>query len=158
MQFDVDKLCWACKETKSPDQFWRNQAACKTCGTAKAKAWAAANRALLANRRRDKRKANLEHHKDIVRRCLYGIEPEAYQTLRKKQNDLCAVCGEAEIGRALAIDHDHKTGKIRGLLCKGCNRGLGYFRDRSDLLDKAKEYLNAHASDGLAVCSKSSAA
>lgn len=52
----------------------------------------------------------------------------------------CVICGSSE---KLVVDHDHKSGKIRGLLCNHCNRGLGHFRDDPDLLEFAKIYLLA---------------
>lgn len=52
----------------------------------------------------------------------------------------CVICGSNE---KLVVDHDHKTGKIRGLLCNHCNRGLGHFRDDPTLLEFATQYLYA---------------
>lgn len=52
----------------------------------------------------------------------------------------CVICGNEE---TLVVDHDHSTGKIRGLLCNHCNRGLGHFRDDPQLLEFAAQYLNA---------------
>ena len=54
----------------------------------------------------------------------------------------CVICGAEE---KLVVDHDHKTGKIRGLLCNHCNRGLGHFRDDPTLLEFAAQYLFASA-------------
>jgi hypothetical protein len=50
----------------------------------------------------------------------------------------CLICNSDE---KLVVDHDHETGKIRGMLCNHCNRGLGHFRDNPELLEKAKDYL-----------------
>jgi hypothetical protein len=68
---------------------------------------------------------------------------EEYNNLFEKQNGKCAICnGESkDRGRALDVDHDHKTGKIRGLLCVSCNRGLGHFNDSRWALNKAIQYL-----------------
>lgn len=74
----------------------------------------------------------------------YGLTLDAWNELATRQSFACAVCGvpQTEMERGLFVDHDHKTGRVRGLLCNPCNRGLGYFRDRPDLLQKAKDYLN----------------
>ena len=72
----------------------------------------------------------------------YGITPQEYDALLEKQEGKCAICKEtcAVYGR-LCVDHDHTTGKIRGLLCNHCNTGLGKFKDKVELLDVAIEYL-----------------
>ena len=56
------------------------------------------------------------------------------------QNSVCAICGRKS-ENLLTVDHDHTTGIIRGLLCKACNTGLGYFHDDPDSLRKAASYL-----------------
>lgn len=73
----------------------------------------------------------------------YGITEDEYKKLYKAQNGKCAICEtpESELKRRLHIDHDHKTGKIRGLLCFLCNAGMGKFKDDPVLLKKAQEYL-----------------
>ena len=70
-----------------------------------------------------------------------GVSEEQYSEQLIKQNHVCAICAK-ECTRALAADHDHITGMFRGLLCNPCNRGLGYFKDNSDLLQKATQYLD----------------
>lgn len=54
----------------------------------------------------------------------------------------CVICGSAE---PLVVDHDHVSGKVRGMLCNHCNRGLGHFRDDPTLLEFAAQYLYASA-------------
>lgn len=78
----------------------------------------------------------------------YNITFKEYNTLLKKQQGLCAICHQKETkilqGKLtlLAVDHDHITGKIRGLLCNQCNIGLGCFKDDPTILYEALTYVN----------------
>ena len=69
------------------------------------------------------------------------ISDEALIELKNASTE-CVICGSVE---KLVVDHDHKTGKIRGMLCNHCNRGLGHFRDDPMLLEFAAQYLYANA-------------
>lgn len=60
-----------------------------------------------------------------------------------KQDGHCAVCPSIPKKRRLAVDHNHKTGKIRGLLCYRCNYSIGYLRDSSILARRIADYLDA---------------
>lgn len=71
----------------------------------------------------------------------FGITPEDYEDMLTDQNGGCAICGVASTRRRLDIDHDHETGKVRGLLCEKCNRGLGFFKDNIETLKKVIKYL-----------------
>jgi hypothetical protein len=75
----------------------------------------------------------------------YGLTRDAYNDLLKGQDNKCAICGthKKELPRSLSVDHNHKTEKIRGLLCTRCNQGLGLFLDDPELLRKAAEYLES---------------
>lgn len=68
----------------------------------------------------------------------YGLTPEALETLKAKQQYRCAICGDEAL---LVVDHDHETGKIRGLLCRLCNTGIGALGDQVAGLEKAVQYL-----------------
>lgn len=71
-----------------------------------------------------------------------GLDEEDYDMWVALQNGLCAICCEPETGgRRLAVDHCHKTGHVRGLLCRACNLGLGAFRDSTERLAVAMQYL-----------------
>jgi hypothetical protein len=82
---------------------------------------------------------------------LYGITPDALQALIDAQGGLCAICGgepgttgrRGGVGR-LHIDHNHATGRIRGLLCGYCNTMIGLARERISVLLQAVEYLRLH--------------
>lgn len=77
----------------------------------------------------------------------YGISEKEYWTMNTRQGSRCAICGQFETRRDhdsslyLSVDHDHRTGKIRGLLCNHCNTGLGSFRDNPARLRAAALYL-----------------
>lgn len=72
----------------------------------------------------------------------YGLTPEDYQRLLDSQGGACAICGrEQSANVALAVDHDHDTGVIRGLLCHRCNSGIGSLGDSVALLKLAIWYL-----------------
>jgi hypothetical protein len=78
----------------------------------------------------------------------YGMSQQEYSALLAAQGGGCAICGGLFAGgsrRNLNIDHDHATGRVRGILCAHCNKGLGLFRDRYDLLQKAIDYLGGHS-------------
>lgn len=79
------------------------------------------------------------HKKDITRK--HGISHSEYDALISSQTS-CAICGQVEDNRRLVVDHDHATGKVRGLLCNKCNTALGLFKDDPELLSRAIEYIN----------------
>lgn len=68
----------------------------------------------------------------------YGLTEDQFNTMQKAQDKKCAICGVAKV---LCIDHDHKTGRVRKLICHNCNLGIGNFRDNPDLLYLAAQYL-----------------
>ena len=75
----------------------------------------------------------------------YGITPEEFADMLAKQDGKCASCGDAfEDRRSIHIDHNHKTGKVRDLLCRDCNLGLGYFRDDPARIRAILEYTERH--------------
>jgi len=83
------------------------------------------------------KRANLRHK--------HGITLEDYDSLLKLQNGVCAICNKPPSSNTrkgyLSVDHDHKTNKIRGLLCSLCNNVLGFAGDSIKVLEKSIEYL-----------------
>lgn len=133
------KICPRCKEAKEKKEFGKDHTTakgisswCKLCK----KTW-----------RCNHRKKNPELHKkkdfasDLKRH--YGISVEEHKKIYNDQNGCCACCGmhAANFRRGLHMDHDHKTGQNRGLLCTRCNPGLGYFEDSIEKLEMAISYL-----------------
>lgn len=71
-------------------------------------------------------------------RRTYGLSATDYQRVSRTQGGVCAICRD---GAAAHVDHDHETGRVRGLLCFNCNAGLGQFKDKTELLMAAMTYL-----------------
>ncbi len=82
----------------------------------------------------------------------FGIGIQDYVDMQLAQKGVCAICHEAETAtrngkvKMLAVDHNHKTGAIRGLLCSDCNTGIGKLKDSVLVLESAIEYLKSHGS------------
>lgn len=68
---------------------------------------------------------------------------DEFMAMYKAQGGRCAICLEPESDRALAVDHDHSSGRVRGLLCGVCNQALGRFKDDPARFTRAAEYLTA---------------
>lgn len=92
-----------------------------------------------------------EYRRNWAMKKKYGIDLEFFEFHWFAFRGICNICNiqmklpESKRGQSLdvvAIDHDHNTGLFRGLICNGCNKGLGLFKDNTDILEKAKEYLN----------------
>jgi len=82
-----------------------------------------------------RRRSRLKH--------LYGITPEQYDEMFDAQKGVCAICEAPPNKKRLNIDHDHKTGKVRGLLCAPCNRWIGRMGDDPERILQAVAYLEA---------------
>ena len=91
------------------------------------------------------RKDNSERHAEVKRRynlrIQYGLTVEQYDAMLETQGGVCAICGDLPSGKALHVDHNHKDGAIRGLLCNRCNRCLGLFKDDPAVIKAALDYL-----------------
>lgn len=90
----------------------------------------------VANAKRDEKKGWEYRIKS-----RYGVTAKQYYIMLDNQNGGCWICGNIAKKRRLHIDHCHKSGKIRGLLCMRCNRGLSWFSDKPERLHKAADYL-----------------
>jgi hypothetical protein len=88
---------------------------------------------------KERRRAEPEVLRQIYEKCKYGVTKEELGI------DKCQICAST---KRLSIDHDHKTKKVRGILCSLCNTGLGFFRDNETHLANAIMYLNDTA-DGV---------
>lgn len=112
------------------------------------KIWYARNKDRVAILRETRRSNPDAQRRDYLKRLhyKYGITVEAYETLLTAQNGLCAICGQVNPNKSeLAVDHDHTTNKVRGLLCSTCNTGIGHLKDSTELVRRAFNYLAKYA-------------
>lgn len=147
------KICSKCSETKSLDQFYyhksRNwyEGRCKTCAIKKTME----NNQKHSNRTNKSnlewRNRNPEKIKEIYRvsnlKRKFNLSIEDYNKMFFDQKGRCKICDkhQNQFKKALAVDHCHTTGKIRGLLCASCNTAIGHLKDDVNLLAKAINYL-----------------
>jgi hypothetical protein len=125
------KTCSKCKKSKSIENFYadkrfddKHYPSCKLCVGDKQR-----NSYLKKN---------------------YGLDTNGYEKLLNIQQGGCAICGkksdtylpQCKKNKKLAVDHDHETGKIRGILCENCNRGIGLLSHSIELLKNAMDYIN----------------
>lgn len=88
------------------------------------------------------KKTNYDFSKEKNRKLFaeYGITLQKFNEMLKHQNECCLICNKND-EKALCVDHCHKTGKVRGLLCNKCNKALGLFNDNIELIKVAASYL-----------------
>lgn len=96
---------------------------------------------------KDKPKAYDVYTREMHIKKKYGLSLDSYNSMLAQQENKCVIC-DYTFGQKKGdcyVDHDHESGKVRGLLCQHCNTGLGYFRDNSKRLLKASNYLTEYA-------------
>lgn len=128
----IMKVCRGCSVEKNVSEFYLNKTGfyhpyCKPCNSIRSRDW----------KRENKQKHYLNKIKDKLK-----ITHEQYETLFKRHNGKCAICFKEEKSRRLSVDHCHKSGAIRGLLCRTCNIALGYLNDDIQLFKNAILYLS----------------
>ena len=146
------KQCRKCKEVKPLTDFHKNKSRkdgcnsqCKQC----VRNYQTENKSRFKQHYQDnKPRFALRARRNHLRR-EYGISLDDYQNLLKNQNGVCKICKRHEnknLQGGLSVDHCHKTGKVRGLLCRECNAGLGKFKDDIEIMQTAIEYLKQNNS------------
>lgn len=161
------KRCRKCKVEKPLVKFHRDKtrkdghvATCAECRLAYSKEHHAKNKTKINKRMREYAKVhrdsytkrqkkwrlkNPKKHKSQVLKMEYGITLEDYIKLLDLQSGGCGICGKLPDSEEpyLAVDHSHETQKVRGILCRDCNLGVGHFKDDVELLTSAVIYLGA---------------
>lgn len=120
-------------------KYWKDPEKARS----KSRAFYSENREAMLSYAADYRRRNKEVIRHRKRKAAYGITREQFDELWRTQSGKCAICEETLIdeNRQTHVDHDHTTGKVRGLLCVDCNVGLGRFKDRAIVAFRAAIYL-----------------
>jgi hypothetical protein len=148
----VKKTCTKCKDELDLECFnkhntgkYGRNSICKACESKRVVAWQQANPDKV--RARSKRFAAQprvkEYRRDWALKNKYGIDAGTYDAMLAEQSGVCAVC-KMESDKPLSVDHDHVTGKVRGLLCNNCNMAIGLLADDEQRLRSAADYVAKH--------------
>jgi Autographiviridae endonuclease VII len=159
------KHCYRCKMWLPLTKFGRNKALqdglqerCKSCHSAVVKEYyhahpetkAATIAKAAAWHKANPERVNLAQLRYRLK--LKGVSLEQYTEALARQKDACGICGSKEVNHSLqtrlVVDHDHVTGRFRGLLCHNCNVSLGLMRDDIAVLERAIAYLQASREEG----------
>lgn len=165
MESVTTKVCSVCRKEKDTCEFhkchgYRDglQAACKVCKLAQNRRWRESNPEKVRTSKkgyrernhdvlRENQRAYMESHKVEIAECRrrwnlskrYGISMADFAEIIDRQGGGCAVCGRS--GGRQCVDHDHKTGEVRGILCVRCNVAIGSLGDDVSGLMRAVRYL-----------------
>jgi hypothetical protein len=146
------KTCPRCKETLPLERFSKDKqnihgyrVYCRKCGSERYGDWRKNNLPKLAAYSKQWRAENPRLAKDYSLQALYGVPLGTYDLLLTKQQGRCAICQSDNPGGRgdFHIDHCHRTKTIRGLLCHGCNVGIGSLQHSEDILLSAIDYLRS---------------
>ncbi len=126
------KMCYTCKESKAKDLFVKNIDRCKSCHNKSGREW----------KRKNKEKTRISALK-----YKYGLEYTELISMQETQSNKCYICQKSPLGsryNKLCVDHDHRTGNVRKLLCNNCNAALGLLNDNILLLENIIKYLDKY--------------
>jgi hypothetical protein len=111
----------------------------------KIREWNDQNKEFIKQRRKKRYQENKAEYRSKWLMKNYGIKAADYDRMLLEQGGLCKICKSSDHKSKrvehFAVDHDHETGQVRGLLCHSCNRGIGYLQDRLEIVEAAAKYL-----------------
>jgi hypothetical protein len=143
------RICIGCHIEKDISLFYDRDTRCKDCRLICRKDYYYKNKSKILKTQREYYEKNKdwldENRREYARKYYYGLTNEQYFQLLQEQGNKCAICGgiNSSNKKILDVDHDHKTGIVRGLLCNQCNQALGLFGDDVRLLEVAINYLKS---------------
>ncbi len=131
--------CNSCEAKWHAENYKKNSAKIN----ARHRAWKAANPEYANQRQRKDMLANPDKYRNWRLKRTFGISLDEYNKMFADQNGRCAICSrhQSEVKQTLCVDHNHKTGKIRKLLCGQCNHAIGLFREDISAIKNAIKYL-----------------
>lgn len=149
------KVCTNCNHEKPIEEFNvlkraqdGRQSCCRDCQREQNRLRRLNKREELVQYSRQYYAADPTKHRAYRLKSRFGLTLGDYKALLKAQDSRCAICGSRDpkmsTTKNLHVDHCHTTGRVRGLLCNNCNRGLGYFGDNFASLEAAAAYLRSH--------------
>lgn len=148
------KTCTKCGETKPlaayglhPNTRDGYRTSCKPCNSKQTRQWAIANPEKVKEWVRLNPEKRYAQQRRWGYKRRYGITVADYDRMFTEQGGKCAICRGDSCYENLAVDHDHKTGAIRGLLCQNCNAGIGNLKDDPLVLEAAIAYLRRFMED-----------
>ena len=157
-----EKVCNACKIKMPLSKFSLNRGEkdghrtmCKTCSSERRRKPDKESRERIKQSSLNYFRKHPEKYRNFKLITRHGITQDDYMELFNRQKGVCLICGNKETMinkktnaiKFLVVDHDHKTGKTRGLLCNACNVGLSRFRDNPEYLREAARYIENNNED-----------
>lgn len=141
----MDKVCSLCGVAQPEASFFfrkdrgKRENQCRACKTKRSREWRKANPERRKTTTRRHYGKYREYRKYLHIRKTYGLSEEQYKAMLEAQGGLCKIC--KKVGKKLHVDHCHRTGLIRGILCNYCNVMLGQAFDRISTLAAAHRYI-----------------
>lgn len=150
----MTRICSKCQTAKDEALFppRKRGLQCKECLAAAKRVWCSKNpdKVIVSRRKTNEwHKKNADRVHDNLLRSRYGVTQADVDEMIVQQDNLCAICNKPPSGKTkrdhrLFLDHCHKTGKVRGMLCNDCNLALGRVHDNVDILKSMIEYLKTN--------------
>jgi hypothetical protein len=144
------KICSKCNQEQPIENFYSDVSKkdilnqyCKPCCRQRAVDRKKYHQAYFLEYKRRKLKDNPSYWVDKMKQSRYGLSPNEFKQLKKSQKNRCPGCLRAFPGKKDVVDHCHKTGKVRGILCCNCNWALGQVKDDPSILLRLVDYLKS---------------